>query len=66
MDTPDWIIAVVFLVVTGAIFLRLVAMDREVILWHARVEAEAALKAEQDIQRRRAAAITQSADVELV
>lgn len=65
MDTLDWIITVVCLAVAGGTFLRLVAIDREVILWRAQVEAEAASQAERDRQSMEAAAMTQSRDVEL-
>ena len=65
MDTPDWIITVVCLAVAGGTFLRLVAIDREVTLWHAQVEAEEILEAERDRQRRQDAAVTQMSDVEL-
>lgn len=65
MDTPDWIITVVSLTVTGAAFLRLIAIDREVTLWRAQVEAEEVLQAERDRQRRQDAAVSQRSDVEL-
>ena len=65
MDTLDWIITVVCLAVTGATFLRLVAIGREARLWLAQVEAEEALQAERGIQEKKAAAMTQLRDVEM-
>jgi len=65
MDTIDWIITAVCLAVAGGTFLRLVAIDRELTLWRAVVEAEEALQAEQDRQKRQDAAMAQMSDVEL-
>ena len=65
MDTLDWIITVVCLAVTGATFLRLVAIGREARLWLTQVEAEEATQAERDLQNRQDAAMTELRDVEL-
>ncbi len=65
MDTLDWIITVGCLAVTGAAFLRLLAIDRELSLWRAQVEAEEGLQAERDRQRRQDEAVSKISDVEL-